>query len=142
MLRIHDHDLFTEVHAMNKLSWVGFFICALTALPAAPVSAAGLTTISGAQLEAMQADGKPIVIVDVREPELFVKGHIKGAINIPYDDARPRIVKELSPTDRIVFVCHGGPMGDKLGHLLIRKGYRTVYNLEGGMKKWTGPLVR
>jgi rhodanese-related sulfurtransferase len=109
---------------------------------AAPVLAAELTTIDGAQLEAMQADGRPIVIVDVREPELFAKSHIKGAINIPYDDARPRIVKELSPHDRIVFVCHGGPMGDKLGHLLIRKGYPTVYNLAGGMKKWRGPVVR
>jgi rhodanese-related sulfurtransferase len=107
-----------------------------------PVCAAELTTISGAQLEAMQADGKPLVIVDVREPELFVKSHIKGAINIPNDEAKTRVVKELAPTDRIVFVCHGGPMGDKLGHLLAGKGYPTVYNLAGGMKKWKGAVIR
>jgi rhodanese-related sulfurtransferase len=124
---------------MKYLDWL-LFICLAFAAP--PAFAAELTTIDGPQLEAMQADGQPIVIVDVREPELFAKSHIKGAINIPYDDARPRIVKELSPNDRIVFVCHGGPMGDKLGHLLIRKGYPTVYNLAGGMKKWRGPVVR
>lgn len=127
---------------MNKLFWVGCFICVATVLLSAPVSAAELTTIDGPKLEAMQADGNPLVIVDVREPELFAKSHIKGAINIPYDDARPRIVKELSPKDRIVFVCHGGPMGDKLGHLLAQKGYPAVFNLAGGMKKWKGPVVK
>ena len=88
------------------------------------------------------ADGRGLVIVDVREPDLFAAGHIRGAINIPYDDAKPRIEKELSPQDRIVFVCHGGPMGDELGHLLAAKGYPAVYNLKGGMKKWKGDVVQ
>jgi len=127
---------------MTHTPWVAVLLWMGLVVAASPASAAGLTTISGAQLEAMQADGHPIVIVDVREPELFAKSHINGAINIPYDDARPRIVKELSPKDRIVFVCHGGPMGDKLGHLLVQKGYPTVFNLAGGMKKWKGPVVR
>jgi rhodanese-related sulfurtransferase len=108
---------------------------------ASPVVASSLTTIDGKQLEALMADGQPLVIVDVREPELFTAGRIRGAINIPYDDARRRVFKELSPQDRIVFVCHGGPMGDELGHLLAENGYPTVYNLKGGMKKWRGEVV-
>ncbi len=117
------------------LSWLGV-VC----LPS-PVAASGLTTIDGKQLKALMTDGQPLVIVDVREPELFAAGHIRGAINIPYDDARPRIAKELSPRDRIVFVCHGGPMGDELGHALAENGYPNVYNLKGGMKKWKGEVV-
>lgn len=108
---------------------------------ASPVAASGLTTIDGGQMETLMADGRPLVIVDVREPELFAAGRIRGAINIPYADARRRIFKELSPQDRIVFVCHGGPMGDELGHLLAENGYPTVYNLKGGMKKWRGEVV-
>jgi rhodanese-related sulfurtransferase len=127
---------------MTRASWIAVLLWMGLVGAASLTSAAGLTTISGTELESMQADGRPIVIVDVREPELFATGHIKGAINIPYDDARPRIVKELSPKDRIVFVCHGGPMGDKLGHLLAQKGYPSVFNLAGGMKKWKGPVVR
>jgi rhodanese-related sulfurtransferase len=125
---------------MNTLTRMTWLVWA--AILAAPVAAADLTTITGAQLEAMMADGQKLVIVDVREPELFAAGRIRGAINIPYDDAKPRIVKELAPTDRIVFVCHGGPMGDELGELLAEKGYPTVFNLKGGMKKWKGGLVR
>jgi rhodanese-related sulfurtransferase len=127
---------------MTHAPWVAVLLWMGLAVTASPASAAGLVTISGAQLEAMQADGRPIVIIDVREPELFAEGHIKGAINIPNDGARSRVLKEFSPNDRIVFVCHSGPMGDKLGHVLINRGYSTVFNLAGGMKHWKGPLVR
>lgn len=126
---------------MTTPTRMALLVCAAV-LAASLATAAGLTTIPGAQLEAMMADGRKLVIVDVREPELFAAGHIRGAINIPYDDARPRIVKELAPEDRIVFVCHGGPMGDELGQLLAEKGYPSVFNLKGGMKKWKGGVVR
>lgn len=122
------------------LAWVFVSIWMMLVVPS--VFAAELKTIDGKELETMMADGKPIVIVDVREPHEFSEGHIKGAINIPYDDAVPRIFEELSPKDRIVFVCHGGPMGDELGEMLVEKGYKKVYNLRGGMKRWKGKVVK
>jgi rhodanese-related sulfurtransferase len=131
-----------EALIMKKFLWAGL-AAAIGTMLMLPFSPAGtLKTIQGIELEAMMADGTGLVIVDVREPELFAAGHIRGAVNIPYDDAKPRIVKELSPEDRIVFVCHGGPMGDELGKLLVAKGYPDVYNLAGGMKKWKGEVVR
>ncbi len=103
--------------------------------------AAGPTGIIGPELEKMMKDGAPIKIVDVREPELYSKGHIPGAVNIPYEQAFGRILRELSPKDRIVFVCHGGPMGTELGTILVQKGYPKVYNVKGGMRKWEGPVT-
>ena len=76
---------------------------------------AGLQNITGEELSGMMKKGDKLVIVDVREPELYARGHIQGAINIPYDYAKPRILKELSSKDTIVFVCHSGPMGVELG---------------------------
>ncbi len=105
-------------------------------------AAEGYGRIDGAELRAMMADGKAVIIVDVREPRLYGRGHIPGAILIPFDGARERVLKELKPADRIVFVCHGGPMGDELGALLARNGYRRVYNLKGGMRRWSGPTVK
>jgi rhodanese-related sulfurtransferase len=128
---------------MRRSWWVGGLVAAVIGVGViASALAAGLTTVNGPQLETLMADGKPLVIVDVREPELFAAGHIPGAINIPYDDAKPRMVTELSPRDRIVFVCHGGPMGDELGTILAGRGYGSVYNLKGGMKKWKGALLK
>ncbi len=105
-------------------------------------SASGFMLVNQEGLEEMMGDGAQLTIVDVREPYLFRRGHIPGAINIPYDDAHGRILNELSPEERIVFVCHGGPMGDELAQILVRNGYKRVYNLRGGMRWWRGPLEK
>lgn len=127
---------------MKKTLFAGLFVIIGMALTASSSIAGGLKVIDGKVLETMKSDGKSIVIVDVREPEEFSAGHIKGAINIPYDAAKPRMFKELSSNDRIVFVCHGGPMGDELGSILAKNGYKDVYNLKGGMKMWKGEVVK
>jgi rhodanese-related sulfurtransferase len=127
---------------MTKFLFAGLLALIGTAFTASSSTAGVLKTIDGKEMEALMSDGKPMVIVDVREPNEFAAGHIKGAINIPYDDAKPRVLKELAPKDRIVFVCHGGPMGDELGKLLAKNDYPDVYNLAGGMKKWKGSVVK
>ena len=104
--------------------------------------AAGHQMIDSDGLKIMMKQGKNIKIVDLREPELFDEGHVPGAINIPYDDAPGRALKELKRDETIVFVCHGGPMGDELAELLVNNNYKKVYNLTGGMKKWSGPKAK
>jgi len=127
---------------MKRVLFFGLLVFIWTALAFSISFAAGHKMIDGKELETMMSDGRPIVIVDVREPHEFAAGHIKGAINIPYDASKPRILKELSPTDRIVFVCHGGPMGDELSDILLKNGYKDVSNLKGGMRKWKGEVVK
>ncbi len=83
---------------------------------------------------------KKLVIVDVREPELFNKGHIPGAINLPYPGVKKSALAQLKPDQEIVFICHGGPMGDELVNILSAKGYGNVRNLAGGMDDWKGPV--
>src|SRR3989304_6558705 len=112
-----------------------FILFAFSAVAAEPHK-----SITGEELQALMKDGQPVKIVDVRELELFKSGHVPGAINIPYDTAHNRILKELSPKDRVVFICHGGPMGDELGGILTKNGYTKVYNVQGGVKKWRGGL--
>ncbi len=117
-------------------------VLALIILTSGIALSAGYQRISGAELETMMGDNAGLVIVDVRETWLYSRGHIPGAINIPYDNAHDRILKELKPGDRIVFVCHGGPMGDELGGILAKNGYTKVYNVKGGMRRWRGTIER
>lgn len=127
---------------ISKKSLLIFFMPVIFFLAYYTSAADSLKEIDGKTLEGMIADGKPIRIVDVRESDEFAAGHIKGATNIPYKPAKARVLKELSPNERIVFVCHGGPMGHELGTLLANNGYPEVYNLAGGMKKWRGEIVK
>ena len=117
-------------------------VIALMLMTSALALSAEHKRITGGELETMMKDRTGLVIVDVREQWRYSKGHIPGAINIPYDNSHGRILKELAPKESIVFVCHGGPMGDELGAILAKNNYRSVYNLKGGMHRWRGALER
>jgi rhodanese-related sulfurtransferase len=84
--------------------------------------------------------GPRLLIVDVREPDLYEKAHLPGAINLPYPAAKDRAPVELDSTADIVLVCHSGPMGDEVAAILAARGFRRVRNLAGGMKSWSGPV--
>lgn len=80
-----------------------------------------------------------MVIVDLREPELFEEGRVPNAINIPFAEINEKFTS--IPTDKkVVFVCHTGRMGVESGNLLLESGYKDVVNLDGGMARWTGQV--
>jgi rhodanese-related sulfurtransferase len=76
-------------------------------------------------------------ILSVQEPELYAKGHIAGAINIPITDvAKPENLHKL-PTDRqIVVVSTTGQSGNQVAGILRLLGYEAT-NLLFGMTGWT-----
>lgn len=80
-----------------------------------------------------------MIIVDLREPELFSKSRVPSSINIPFEEIPSRYT-ELPNDKKIVFVCHTGRMGMDSGNLLLENGFKQVYNLEGGIAQWTGEL--
>ena len=93
------------------------------------------------QLEEKIDSGQKFVLVDLREPQLYQAGHIKGAINIPFDQFNNR-TGELNRDQDIVFVCHTGGMGDTASKTLVEKGYKKVANLTRGMAGWKGEVVK
>ncbi len=124
----------------RNLILIAIFLLPLLMMSYTTAIAAGYKSIRGSELKEMIADSIEELIIDVREPELYKKGHIPGAINIEYDDAKKDGLDDLlvDKDSRIVFVCHGGPMGDKLSKKLVERGYTNVHNLAGGMRRWTG----
>lgn len=98
-----------------------------------------LQIIDSAQLSQWMTDEKDMVIVDLREPELFEEGRVPYAINISFAEINEKY--RSIPTDKkVVFVCHTGRMGVESGNLLLENGYKDVANLDGGMAKWTGQV--
>ncbi|MEJ2209835.1 MAG: rhodanese-like domain-containing protein [Anaerolineae bacterium] len=77
------------------------------------------------------------LVVSVRSPDAYALGHIKGAINIPWNQiASPENLAKL-PTDRqIVVYCYTGHTGQVADTVLGVLGYDVV-NLKYGMMGWT-----
>ena len=81
---------------------------------------------------------KPLpVIIDIREEEEFMSGHIDGARHISRVILERRI-RDIAPdqTTPIVVYCAVGNQGPLAAEQLQRAGYRNVSSLKGGLQQW------
>lgn len=94
------------------------------------------TRISVAQAKEMMDRGDSVV-VDVRQPDEWVAGHVTGAIYIPVDEILSRI-DEL-PTDKnLLFICAAGVRSCLACEMAAAMGRppERLFNLEEGTTGW------
>lgn len=86
------------------------------------------------------------VVVDVREAEEYVTGHITNAKNIPLaqlDERLPLVAKNKSVP--VVLVCEKGARAVRAEAMAKKLGYEKAQALAGGMKGWRNagmPVVK
>jgi len=75
-------------------------------------------------------------VLDVRSKQEFAKGHIVGAVHIPFIQLSAR-VGELDPRRPVVAYCRSGNRSARACAYLRRRGF-TVANLRGGYWPYVG----
>ncbi len=78
-------------------------------------------------------------LIDVREQNEFEGGHILGARNIPLSQLKMRI-NELRPDKPVYLYCQSSIRSGRAAQTLRRKGFKDLYHLKGGFKKWSGKI--
>ncbi len=78
--------------------------------------------------------GKPLFMLDVREPAEWVEGHVAGAKHIPLGQLLERL-DELDPKQEMIVMCKSGGRSGLACELLSEKGYNVV-NMTGGLSAW------
>ena len=78
---------------------------------------------------------KDIKIIDARKPFEFNMGTFKGAENPNIDNFRdfPNYLKKIDKKKPIAMFCTGGIRCEKATNYLVKKGYKKVYQLKGGI---------
>ena len=78
-----------------------------------------------------EVDLSTAVIIDVRTPNEFANGHVKGAINLPVDDLTESAIGNIAPKDQpLILYCKSGGRSASATNTLRRWGYQDVYNLK------------
>ena len=73
-------------------------------------------------------------MLDVREPEEWVNGHIEGATHVPLGEVQQRLAEV--PTDgQVLVVCKAGGRSAQAAGFLLENGLDAV-NFDGGMGAW------
>lgn len=91
-------------------------------------------------LETLQAaidNNEPVVILDVRDKELYDAEHLPGAISLPRAAIELEIDELIPDQDtHIVAHCGGNTRGSLSAHTLQIMGYRNASVLTGGYRGW------
>lgn len=99
----------------------------------------GMKNLSAADFSEQIKQGERMII-DVREPHEFRRGHLPGAVNIPLSQL-PSRMKEV-PSDRRLFLyCQSGMRSKQAARLLSKQGFTGLSNLRGGIASWKGKIV-
>ena len=75
-----------------------------------------------------------LFLLDVREQDEWIAGHIAGAHHIPMMDI-PQRLADLQSDRCVVVVCRSGHRSAHVTAFLERQGTEAV-NLDGGMQAW------
>ena len=77
------------------------------------------------------------LLLDVRTDGEFAIGHIPGAAQIDFyrDDFREELAK-LDANAPVYVYCRSGNRSGQAAKIMKSMGFKTVYNLEGGIGAW------
>lgn len=96
-----------------------------------------ITEISAGQLKQRLDAGESLTVVDVRERDEFVQGHLPDAVFIPRGFLELQIEQHQPNRDKpIVLYCAGGVRSALAARNLQEMGYNNVISLIGGFNGW------
>jgi UPF0176 protein len=85
-------------------------------------------------------ENEDFVVLDMRNDYEFAVGRFKNSINPPIENFRevPKHLENIAhlKDKKVVTVCTGGVRCEKASGYLLKKGFKDVYQLHGGMHKY------
>src|SRR5690554_2292105 len=80
-----------------------------------------------------QIENQKVQLIDVRTPEEFQEGHIKGAQNIDYySEGCTDEFNKLDKSKPVYLYCRSGSRSNQSAEKLSKMGFEVLYDLEGG----------
>ena len=91
--------------------------------------------LTAPELEAMRTGETTFELVDVRTPQERDLAMIKGSRLL--DQSLHDALLLLDPDTPMVFQCHHGIRSQHAAEYFRQKGFRNLYNLQGGIDAWS-----
>ena len=75
------------------------------------------------------------MIVDIRDEQSFVAGHIEGAFHLT-NGSLTQFMQDVDFDVPVIVCCYRGHSSQQAAQYLIHQGYDRVYSLDGGFELW------
>lgn len=124
---------------MKTLKLISILACLVAATLLAadkPPVPPSVKNVGVEEFDKLRADKKNVVL-DVRTPEEFAKGHIPGAVNLDFNapDFQKKVA-ELDKSKTYLVHCAGGVRSAKACTVMDKVAFTSVVNLEPGFRAW------
>ncbi|MBC7863542.1 MAG: thioredoxin, partial [Bacteroidia bacterium] len=97
----------------------------------------GVVKLEAEQFKNKIDSAKNFQLVDVRTPEEFKDAHLKHAFNNNVMDSTFSKKSESLDKNKPVFIyCKGGSRSANAAQILNKAGFKTIYDLNGGIMAW------
>jgi len=97
----------------------------------------GKTVLDPTSFDATIKSTANAVVIDVRTPEEYSKGHLQNAKNIDWNGANfDKQTESIDKTKPVFVYCLSGGRSSAAAAKMRSNGFTTVYELEGGIMKW------
>lgn len=98
-----------------------------------------IRTVDAKQFK-VEIENPDVQLVDVRANDLYLEGHIPGAVNIALES--PDFLSQIETLDKnntVAVYCRGGRQSKEAAEKLSAAGFKVV-ELEGGILTWDGEI--
>ena len=93
--------------------------------------------VSANKFSEIISNDKSAIIIDVRTPDEFNKGHLKNSLNVNwFDENFDENLNIFSKDLPVMVYCLSGGRSSKANERIKSLGFKNVYELDGGILEW------
>jgi thioredoxin len=137
--KYYDICKFMKLHFSLLFFSAGIYMAACSQKPSD--STAGTNEVQNLKTAAFEEKLKSTpsrIVLDVRTPEEFKEGHLEGAVNMDINNTDfDQNIGRLDTALPVFVYCLAGGRSSRAAEKLQSMGFPAVYNMEGGMSRWT-----
>jgi thioredoxin len=124
---------------MRKLFAIALLAILFNSCGSGQTNSTTKTNLSAIEFAEKLKEMSTATIIDVRTIDEFSKGHLANALN--YDWNENEFDKQIAPLDKskpVFIYCLSGGRSSSAASKMRSEGFKTVYELDGGIMKWRG----
>jgi len=99
-----------------------------------------MQAISREKLQSKLDSDQDVTVVEVLSPDQYEKGHLPGAMNVPFGEQFDEAIQQAVPNreQEVVVYCANKdcPASPNAGRRMEELGYQHVYDYEQGKADW------
>lgn len=102
-----------------------------------------VNVLNGRKIDEMIKNKEFKLIIDLRQEDSYLEGHLIEAINIPINQINDHLeyIRSITNED-ILLYCANGNQSITVGKVLIINGFNNVYSLANGIKYYKYKLYK